>query len=118
MFGGGVVESVRRFFCFYFPFVFLELHLQHMEVPRLGVQSKLQLPAYATATAMPDPRSATYATAHGNAESLAHRGRPGIESMSSWILVGFITAVPQRELLRFFFFFFFFFGVGLIYNII
>jgi len=25
-----------------------------MEVPRLGVKSKLQLPAYATATAMPD----------------------------------------------------------------
>ena len=27
----------------------------HMEVPRLGVQSELQLPAYATATAMQDP---------------------------------------------------------------
>ena len=26
-----------------------------MEVPRLGVQSELQLLAYATATAMPDP---------------------------------------------------------------
>ena len=26
-----------------------------MEVPRLGVQSDLQLPAYATATATPDP---------------------------------------------------------------
>ena len=26
----------------------------HMEVPRLGVESELQLPAYATATAMPD----------------------------------------------------------------
>ena len=25
-----------------------------MEVPRLGVESELQLPAYATATAMPD----------------------------------------------------------------
>ena len=33
---------------------FLGLHLQHMEVPRLGVQSELQLPAYTTATAMPD----------------------------------------------------------------
>ena len=32
-------------FCF-----FLGLHLQHMEVPRLGVESELQLPAYATAT--------------------------------------------------------------------
>ena len=27
-----------------------------MEVPRLGVQSELQLPAYTTAPAMPDPR--------------------------------------------------------------
>ena len=30
-------------------------HLQQMEVPRLGVPSKLQLPAYATATAVPGP---------------------------------------------------------------
>ena len=30
-------------------------HLQHMEVPRLGVESELALLAYATATAMPDP---------------------------------------------------------------
>ena len=29
-------------------------HLQHMEVPRLGVQWELQLPAYDTATATPD----------------------------------------------------------------
>ena len=31
------------------------LHLQHMEVLRLGVESELQLLAYTTATAMPDP---------------------------------------------------------------
>ena len=35
--------------------LFLELHPQHMEVPRKGVESEMQLPAYATATAMPDP---------------------------------------------------------------
>ena len=29
-------------------------HLWHMEVPRLGVQSELQLPAYTPATATPD----------------------------------------------------------------
>ena len=29
-------------------------HLQHMEVPRLGVKLELQLPAYTTATAMQD----------------------------------------------------------------
>ena len=32
-------------------FVFLRLHLRHMEVPRVGVESELQLPAHATATA-------------------------------------------------------------------
>ena len=35
-------------------FLFLWLHLLHMEVPRLGVESELQLSAFATATAMPD----------------------------------------------------------------
>ena len=35
--------------------VFLGPYPWHMEVPRLGVKSKLQLLAYATATAMPDP---------------------------------------------------------------
>ena len=42
-----------------------------MEVPRLGVQSELQLPAYATATEMQDrATSVTYTTAHRNARSL------------------------------------------------
>ena len=41
-------------FCFVLVFVFLGLHTWHMEVPRLGVQSELQLPAYARATATPD----------------------------------------------------------------
>ena len=34
---------------------FLRPHLQHMEVPRLGVELELQLPTYATTTAMWDP---------------------------------------------------------------
>ena len=33
---------------------FLWPNLRHMEIPRLGVESGLQLPAYTTATAMPD----------------------------------------------------------------
>ena len=46
---------------FYFSFLLLllfgilGLHLQHVEVPRLGVELELQLPAYTTATATPDP---------------------------------------------------------------
>ena len=41
--------------------------------------------------------SATYTTAHGNTGSST---RPGTEAASSWILVRFITAEPQRELGR------------------
>ena len=36
-------------------FAFLGLNLWHMEVPRLGVKSELQLLAYTTATATLDP---------------------------------------------------------------
>ena len=39
----------------------------------------------------------TYTTAHGNAGSLTHWVRPGIEPTSSWILVRFISSVPQQE---------------------
>ena len=43
------------------------------EVPRLGVEWELQLPAYTTATAVPNESvSVTYTTAHGNAKSLTH----------------------------------------------
>ena len=56
-------------FCLFFVlFCFLGPHLRHMEVPRLGITSKLQVLAYATATAT----SATYTTAHCNARSLTH----------------------------------------------
>ena len=45
-------EAFDSVLCFCFV---LGPHLWHMEVPRLGVTSELQLPAYTTATAMPDP---------------------------------------------------------------
>ena len=41
-------------FFFFFFFIFLGPHPWHMEVPRLGVDSELQLPACATATATLD----------------------------------------------------------------
>ena len=47
-----------------------------MEVPRLGVELELLLPAYTTATATPDP------SACGDAASL-NPARPGIEPVSS-----------------------------------
>ena len=43
---------VYMYVCMY---VFLGLHLQHMKVHRLEVQSELQRLSYSTATAMPDP---------------------------------------------------------------
>ena len=42
------------FFCLYF-FFFLGLQLWHMEVPRPGVKSELQLPACTAAAAVLDP---------------------------------------------------------------
>ena len=41
-------------FIYLFALFFLGPHSWHMEVPRLGVRSELQLPAYAAATATPD----------------------------------------------------------------
>ena len=48
-------EGVYRTGFFFFFFCFLGPHLQPMEVPSLGVESKLQWLAYATVTAVPDP---------------------------------------------------------------
>ena len=83
--------------CFSF-FLFLGPHLQHMEVPRLGVESELYLPAYTTATAIQDLRGmCNYTTAHNNTRSLTHWVRPEMEPASSWILVRFITTEPWWE---------------------
>ena len=53
-------------------FVFSGLHPWHMEVPRLGVESELQPPAYTTATQQRRTQTAfaTYTTSQGNASSL------------------------------------------------
>ena len=48
----GVGGRERRFL--FVLFFFLQLHPRHMDVPRLQVESELQLPAYTTATAKPD----------------------------------------------------------------
>ena len=43
-------------------------------------------------------------TAYSNARSLAtERDQGGVGALSSWILVGFVSAVPQGELLHFHF---------------
>ena len=47
-------DLILFYFILFYSFFFLWLHLQHMEVPRLGLQWELYPPAYATATATPD----------------------------------------------------------------
>ena len=51
-----MMVCVKFFFFFFFFFCFSGPYLQHMEVPRLGVQSELQLPVCVRATAKWDPR--------------------------------------------------------------
>ena len=83
---------------FRFIFVFLGPHLWHMEVPRLGLKSKLQLQASTAATAKGTRHgSATYTTAQGNPRSFTLWVGPGIEPTSSCILVRFITAGPEQN---------------------
>ena len=50
-------------------------------------------------SARSEPYLVTYTRAHSNFGSLTHWARPGIEPASSWMLVRFISAEPQRELL-------------------
>ena len=95
-------------------FSFLGVHLWHMEVPRLGVKSELQLPAYAIATATQDPsRVCNLYHSSCNAGSLTHWARSVIKPEMSWFVVGFISAVPQWEfpLWELFGFFFFVFTI-------
>ena len=80
--------------------LFLGLHLQHVEVPRLGVKSQLQPLAYTTATTTPDSSCICYLCRslqqHWILNPLSE-ARPGIKPTFSWILVRFISTKPQRE---------------------
>ena len=81
-----IFVSTKRLF-----FFFLGLHLQHTEAPRLGLNQSCSL------WLTPQPQqhgiratSVTYITAQGNTVSLTHWARPGIKSLSSWMLVRFV----------------------------
>ena len=85
------------FFCFCF---FLGPHWQHMEVPRLGAEWELQLQAYTTATATPDP-SCVCDLHHSSRQCqilnpLSKGSNSGMDPVSSWILVGFVTRGATR----------------------
>ena len=60
--------------------------------------------AYGSSQARGQIRAAAvaYATVYSKAGSLTHWVRPGMEHTSSWILVRFIPAVPERQLLSWF----------------
>ena len=73
---------------FIYLFRFLGPHPRYMEVPRLGVKSELQLPAYATAMETQDP--SRVCDLHHSSEQhqiLNPRARPGIKPATSWYLV-------------------------------
>ena len=53
--GNGIPLDFISIYLYIYLFYFLGPHLQHMEAPRLGVESELQLPAYTTATATQNP---------------------------------------------------------------
>ena len=72
-------------FFMFFLFCFFRATPWHMEVPRLGVKSELQQPAYTTA--------------HSNTRSLTHWARPAIKTASSWILVRFVSTEAQWKLI-------------------
>ena len=83
-----------------FFFSLFRVHSRHLEVPRLGAESELQSPAYATASAKPD-LSCVCDRYHNSGQHgiPGPRVRPGIEPASSWILVRFISTEPRQELL-------------------
>ena len=65
-------------------FSFLQLYLWHMEIPGLGVELELQLPASATAQQCQMRATSAICTAVcGNTGSWTHWLRPGIEHASS-----------------------------------
>ena len=67
-----------------FYFLLFRVAPWHVEVPKLGAESELELPAHATD--------------HRNTGSSTHWAKPGNEFMSSWIPVWFVTPEPQWDL--------------------
>ena len=63
-----------------------------MEGPRLGAESELYLPDYATATATLDPSRACNLH-HSVWQILNHWASTGIEPAFSWMLVRFVSGM-------------------------
>ena len=71
-----------------------------MEVPRIGVESELQLPAYTTATSTPDP-SRIFDVHHNSHQHQVINPLSNARDWSCipWMLVRVISAEPRQELL-------------------
>ena len=91
--------SKQKYYLLTYLFIFLGPHLWYMEVPRLGVESELQLPAYATATTMQDPShicNLHYSSWQRRILNPPSEARDWTHVL--WIPVRFITTEPQGEL--------------------
>ena len=73
----------------FFFFFLLGLHLQHVEVPKLGIKLELQLPAYARAIAMQD--LSHVCDLHHSSRQRRILNPLRIEPLSYWILVRFVN---------------------------
>ena len=93
---------------FFLFFIFIFLLFRATPVAYGGSQARGPIRA-TTANIWPTPQpqqhqiwtaSANQAAsvAHGNARSLAHWARPGIEPATSWFLAGFIFTAPRKEI--------------------
>ena len=77
-------------------FCFLGPHPWHMEVPRLGVQSELQLPTYTAATATRD-LSCIFNLRHSSWQCQILNSLSKARDRTR-NLVGFVSATPRQEL--------------------
>ena len=81
----------------FFFLVFLGPHPWHMEVPRLGVESELQLPAYTTATEMPD-LSCVCDLHHSSWQHRIFNPLSNARDRTCilWILIGFVNHLATK----------------------
>ena len=104
-------------FAIFLSFAFYSCTCSMGEVPGYGSNQSY------SCSSQPQPQqwgiqamSMNYRRAHGNARSLTHLVRPGINPASSWIPFIFASTVPQKEPLEFAISFFFNFFIFPLYS--
>ena len=114
----GAILCLHFLLFFFFAFLWKQKNPWHMEVPRSrgrigAIAASLHHSCWFTPQAQQcqiPTASVTYTTAHGDAGSLTHWARPGIEPTTSWFLVRFVnpwamTGTPSHSFLFFLNFF-------------